>query len=155
MEILASYHFFTMPKDHPILQIVRQGPCTVEDRYFFHTGWQIKVINLHSTLTKLGPLFELRLANSAFAGWTGSLHLDGGEESTSLELAAGRISVTDAPAGEHTLRAGPALGRLLIGSDDPVEIFRQEEMTCTGLAGEIAMVLFPNLHPMMSHWDEF
>ncbi len=148
-------HFFTMPKEHPILQIVRQGPCTVEDRYFFHTGWQIKIINLHSTLTKLAPLFELRLANSAFAAWTGSLHLDGGEESASLELAAGRVSVTDTPVGENTLHAGPALGRLLIGSDNPVEIIRQEEITCTSLAGEIARVLFPNQHPMMSHWDEF
>jgi hypothetical protein len=148
-------HFFTMPQQHPVLQIVRQGACTVEDRSFYHTGWQIKVINLHSTLNKLVPLFEHRLVKSAYAGWKGCLHLEGEEESATLELAAGQVSATKAAAGEHTLHAGPAFGRLLIGSDDPVEIFRQEEMTCTGLAGELARVLFPNLHPMMSHWDEF
>lgn len=150
-----ALHFFTLPYDHPMLQIVRQGACTVEDRYFHHTGWLVKVINLESTLLKLIPLFEKRLAKSAFAGWTGHFYLDSGEQSAVLDVEGGKVSVRTAPAGEHMLSGGPALGRLLIGSDAPAEVIRQEGMTYTGLGGELAEVLFPNLHPVMSHWDEF
>jgi predicted N-acetyltransferase YhbS len=148
-------HFFTMPARHPILQIVRRGACTVEDRYFHHTGWQIKLINLHSALVKLVPLFEDRLAASHLAGWRGKLHLDAGDQAASLEIEKGTVSVTTDPPGKHVITAGPALGRLLIGSEDPDEIIRQEDIRLSGDAGELAGVLFPNRHPMMSHWDEF
>ena len=53
------------------------------------------------------------------------------------------------------IAAGPSLGRLLIGSDDPVEIVRQEGVDVFGMGEELLTVLFPNLDPMMSHWDEF
>lgn len=147
-------HFFTLPHDHPILQIVRRGACTVEDRYFYHTGWQIKIINLTAALTKLVPLFEARLANSYLAGWQGRLALDAGDQSAVLEIDRSAVQVTDGRS-EHSIQAGPALGRLLIGSDEPEEIIRQEDIVLNGQANEFVKVLFPNLHPMMSHYDEF
>lgn len=148
-------HFFTMPRQHPILKIVRRGACTVEDRYFFHTGWLVKVINLHSTLQKLSPLLEARLAKSHLAAWEGRLHLDGGKQQASLEIKEGKIEVTEPLEGEHAIDGGYALSRLLIGSDEPAEIVQQEGMTLVGKADELVEILFPNLYPMMSHWDEF
>jgi hypothetical protein len=53
------------------------------------------------------------------------------------------------------LRGGADLARFLIGSDEPDEIIRQADMECLGLARSLANVLFPNLYPMMSHWDEY
>ena len=50
---------------------------------------------------------------------------------------------------------GADIARFLIGSDEPDEIIRQAEMECSGLSVALARVLFPNLHPMMSQWDEF
>jgi hypothetical protein len=47
------------------------------------------------------------------------------------------------------------IARFLIGSDEPEEIIQQGEMSCIGESAELAKVLFPNLHPVMSHWDEF
>jgi hypothetical protein len=44
---------------------------------------------------------------------------------------------------------------LLIGSDEPEEIIRQADMEVSGLALPLVRVLFPNLVPMMSHWDEY
>jgi hypothetical protein len=154
-EACAELHFFTMPKDHPILQIIRQGACTIEDRYFRHTGWQVKVINLESTLTKLLPLFEDRLAHSHLSGWQGRLGLDGDDGEYALEIHAGKVAVSDEIDSPDMIAAGPSLGRLLIGSDDPVEIVRQEGVDTFGMGGELLTVLFPNLNPMMSHWDEF
>jgi hypothetical protein len=65
------------------------------------------------------------------------------------------VEVTNAPASQNCIHAGADLARLLIGSDEPDEIIRQAAMTCTGLAHPLLRILFPNLHPMMSHWDEY
>jgi hypothetical protein len=100
-------------------------------------------------------LLAARLQNSHLADWRGQLLLDAGDQQATLEIEAGAIGLTGAAVGEHSLRAGASLARLLIGSDDPAEIIRQEEIACTGAAGELAEVLFPNLRPMLSHWDEY
>ena len=148
-------HFFTLPEQHPILQIVRQGACTVENRYFRQTGWLVRLVNLTSSLQKLLPDLERRLAASRFDAWQGRLHLDAGEQKATLRIADRRIQLTDELAGEHRVHGGWAIARLLIGSDEPSEIARQEGITFTGEAEALTEVLFPNLHPMMSHWDEF
>ena len=148
-------HFFTMPRQHPILQIIRRGACTVDDRYFYHTGWQVRLVNLLSCLQKLLPQLQARLAASPLVEWQGSLHLDAGEQSATLFIDRARIQVSSAPTGKHQVQAGWALARLLIGSDEPGEIAQQEGITFSGQAEDLVEILFPNLHPMMSHWDEF
>ena len=32
-----------MPYLHPMLAIIRRGACLVEDQYFYHTGWQVRI----------------------------------------------------------------------------------------------------------------
>ena len=61
----------------------------------------------------------------------------------------------EAVSSAHVLQAGAVLGRFLIGSDEPDEIIQQEDLTCRGEAAELVRVLFPNLRPMMSHFDEY
>jgi len=149
-----SLTFFTLPYQHPILQIIRRGACIVEDQYFYHTGWQVKIINLKSVLEKLTPLLEKRLRNSQFANWSGSIGLDTGDQKTTLSIATGELQVTN-ETPQHKLQGGAALGRFLIGSDEPEEILQQEKIACTEQVSAIVRILFPNLHPMMSHWDEY
>lgn len=146
---------FTIPHHHPLLQQVRKGACIVEDRYFDVSGWRVRIINLKSTLTKLIPLFEQRLAGSAFAGWRGNLLIDAGDQQAVLRLEKGKVGIDGDGASENHLRGGAAISRFLIGSDEPEEIIRQADMDCTPKAVALARVLFPNLHPMMSHWDEY
>ncbi len=146
---------FTLPHQHPLLQTLRKGACIVEDRYFDVSGWRVRLVDLRSTLQKLIPLFEKRLAQSRFAVWEGSLLLDAGGQKAVLQIAKGGVTLSDAAASPNTLRGGADIARLLIGSDDPDEIIRQAGMICTGLANSLAEVLFPNLHPMLSHWDEY
>lgn len=145
---------FTLPYLHPLLQYLRKGACIVEDRYFDISGWRVRIINLESTLRKMLPLLETRLSVSRFANWTGDLLLDAGEQKATLHIEGGKATLTDDPS-PNLLCGFAEIARFLIGSDDPDEIIRQSGMECRGLAQPLAKVLFPNLHPMMSHWDEY
>jgi predicted N-acetyltransferase YhbS len=147
--------FFTLPHGHPLVQRVRLGFCVVENRYFYHTGWLVKVINLLSALNKMVPLFEARVRHSRLAGWKGSLLLEGDGQQGALHLDNGEVRVGKSAVSEHRLIAGAALGRLLIGSDEPEEVIREEGIVCQGRGAELAQVLFPNMRPMMSHFDEY
>jgi hypothetical protein len=146
---------FTLPYHHPMLQFLRKGACIVEDRYFDISGWRVRIVNLHSTLEKLVPLLEQRLMQSRFAGWQGSLLLDSGQQKALLQIDKGKVAVASNSASENVLFGGAGIARFLIGSDEPDEIIRQVDMNCTGLAFPLASVLFPNLHPMLSNWDEY
>lgn len=147
--------FFTFPHQHPLVSFIRRGSCIVENRFFYHTGWQVRIVNLQSTLHKIRPLLENRLQRSHLGSWQGSLHLDAGQHSACLAIRAGRLEIAVANPTPHQIQGGPAIARLLIGSDEPAEIIQQEQMLCSGQANELAQILFPNLYPMMSHWDEF
>ena len=146
---------FTLPYGHPTLQFLRKGPCIVEDRYFDTSGWRVRIVNLHGALKKMTPLLEARMSQSQFAAWNGSLHLDGGQWKATLQIGNGKIEIAAGTAGENAIRGGADIARFLIGSDDPEEIIHQADMECTGIADSLIHVLFPNLHPMMSHWDEY
>jgi hypothetical protein len=146
--------FFTMHHDHPMLKRIRKGAVIVENRYFDISGWRVRLVNLPSTLEKIRPLLEARLQSSRFEGWRGELSLEAGGQKATLQIERGTVQVVDKASGGHAL-AGPALTRLLIGSDDPAEVIRQEGIRCEGQGFELAQVLFPNLNPMLSHWDEY
>ena len=68
-----------------------------------------------------------------------------------VSLNKGEVQITESGPTEHCVYAGAHLARFLIGSDEPEEIIQQAEMECTGEAALLVSVLFPNLHPMMSH----
>ena len=149
-----SLTLFTLPPQHPLLQLIRLGNCVVETRYFAITGWRVRIVNLHTTLEKICPLLEARLQRSHFAGWNGRLLLDAGEQKAVLEIGDGGIHVTKARTAKNRLEGGAGIGRLLIGSDEPMEIIQQEKIVCTAEVMQLAVVLFPNLYPMLSQWDE-
>jgi hypothetical protein len=112
-------------------------------------------VNLQSTLEKIRPDLEARLERSSFANWRGSLHLDAGKQRATLEMNDGRMDVYANKTSENSIQGGADLARFLIGSDDPIEIIQQSHMPSTGKAVELVSVLFPNQHPVMSHWDEY
>jgi len=145
---------FGFPHLHPLLQYLRKGSCTVEDRYFDISGWRVRIVNLESCLRKLTPLLEMRLAESTYATWQGHLLIDAGDKKTILHIDHGKIDLSQGPASD-VLQGGAEIARLLIGSDEVDEIISQGDFYCTGRAISLARVLFPCLHPMLSHWDEY
>ncbi len=154
-EAYEAMTFFTLPYHHPLSRLLRRGACLVENRYFFHTGWQVRIVNLSGILQKMLPLLDARLQRSALANWEGMLHLDAGEQHATLVVEEGRVRVTADEPGEHVVRGGTDLARFLIGSDEPEEIIQQADMTCTGRAVDLVRTLFPNLRPVISHFDEY
>ncbi len=146
---------FTLPCQHPLLQTLRKGACIVEDRYFEVSGWRVRMVNLHSCLDKIKQLLEQRLAQSQFAGWQGDLLLVGGSQKAILNIEGGKVEIAEAGSSKNILHAGADIARFIIGSDAPDEIIRQADMVTSGLAVPLVRVLFPNLQPMLSHWDEF
>jgi len=150
-----SLNFFTLPYQHPLLKLLRRGACVVEDRYFKDTGWRVKIINLERTLDKLTPLLNNRIRKSQFKDWQGKLHIDAGVQQANLQFDNGNIQITESSQSENAVKGGAAFARFLIGSDEPGEIIQQEGVTCSGAADALIPVLFPNLIPMMSHWDEY
>ena len=154
-EAYESLTFFTFPHHHPILQQVRRGACMIENQYFHHSGWQLKLINLNSALQKLRPLLQKRLWHSDLMGWAGELTLDAGEQKATLTIDKGSIQISSSTSPKNIIAGGPAIAHLLIGSDEPNEIILQESMQCSGIAPKLANILFPNTHPMLSHWDEY
>ncbi len=81
--------------------------------------------------------------------------MEGGEQKACLRIDQGKVELCEGSKPEHCIHAGHGLARLLIGSDEPHEVMRQEGISWTGMGDVLAEVLFRNLHPMMSHWDEF
>ena len=150
-----SLAFFTLPHQHPMLQLLRKGACIVEDRYFDITGWRVRLLTLYSTLQKLLPQLEERLAHSQFTNWQGSLLLDSGDQKATLHIEQGKIKITPDGTSRNVIHGGADIARLLIGSDEPEEIIRQADMEVSGLTIPLVSVLFPNLVPTMSHWDEY
>jgi hypothetical protein len=150
-----SLTFFTIPHQHPILQTLRRGACLVETQYFHNTGWRVRILNLSSTLGKLRPLLNKRLLHSRYANWVGALRVDAGEQKATLQIEDGQVLFIDSARSEHNIRGGWQIARLLIGSDEPGEVIQQSGISCTGEADGLVEVLFPNLYPVMSHWDEY
>jgi hypothetical protein len=83
------------------------------------------------------------------------LHLDGGQWQATLVIENGKVEITNDKAGDNIIHCGANIARFLIGSDEPDEIIRQADMECLGISASLVRVLFPNLSPMMSHWDEY
>ena len=147
--------FFTLPQQHAVLKFIRRGACVVEDQYFFHSGWQVRLVNLQRALLKLRPVLEARVQHSPLTDWRGDLYLAAGEQTATLHLEAGRVTILPGEPGQHGILGGADVARFLIGSDEPAEIRQQAAMVCTGRAAELTDVLFPNLHPVLSQWDEY
>jgi predicted N-acetyltransferase YhbS len=147
--------FFNFPYAHPLSRKLRAGICTIEQKYCLQDNWLVCLINLESTLQKLLPQLSERLSQSTLAGWKGDLLLRSDDQSTLLRFDGREIKIVPPAETTHVLDGGPGLARLLIGSDEPDEVIYQEAMTASGQALDLAKVLFPNLHPVLSNWDEY
>ncbi len=147
--------FFNFPYAHPLMRMIRAGVCVIEQKFCVQDNWLVKLLNLESTLGKLLPQLNERVSDSTLAGWTGDLLLRSDDQAAMLCFDGKEIKLAAPGETEHVLDGGPGLARLLIGSDEPEEVIYQEAMTVSEQALELARVLFPNLHPVLSNWDEY
>jgi len=147
--------FSGFSESHRLIRRLREGACRAETRYLRAGGAMVATINLASTLHKMVPELERRLAASHLRRWGGSLLVAGRRERVTLRVDRSRIKVEEGRAAEHAICGGPRIAQLLIGTDDPAAIIDAAGMKTTGEARRIAEVLFPNQHPQLSLRDRF
>ncbi len=136
------------------MELRRRGVKLTMD-YQASGGAMVRIMNLASTLESMRGEFQRRLADSPLADWSGTLDLHATDDRATLRIAKGTVQVAPASRSRHALRARDALGRLIIGSGDPEEILRTDDVRCSGDGRTLARVLFPNQHPMLSMLDHF
>ncbi|MGB2824880.1 MAG: GNAT family N-acetyltransferase [Phycisphaerae bacterium] len=150
--------FCALHYDSELARRLRRGNCRLEQRYSGSGGPMIRTINLASSLRKLAGELSARLKRSHLADWDGQLLIADGRESVTLEIRRSRARLASpgrALAARHAIRAGDAVGQLLIGADEPGDIVASPGIRLTGDARKLLGVLFPNQRPMLGAWDHF
>lgn len=116
-----------------------------------------KVFDLPGLLTEIAELLTRRLACSPFAGWTGSLALQGQRLQATLHLGPDGIGVEPgaaAAADPFLTTSEERLTRLVCGSEDLWESYRRGKVTVQPRFNErirgLIQTLFPQL-PLRPH----
>jgi hypothetical protein len=154
---LPAVRFDTLPYRSALAGRLRTLNCRYEQRYAANGEAMVRVVELAGCLEALAPELSARLAASELAGWRGALAVHGPEGAATLELARGRVRVrpgSDGRAGA-TVRGGWALARLIIGSDEPLEVCEAGRIRLGGDAARLVPVLFPAQQPMLQRADRF
>jgi predicted N-acetyltransferase YhbS len=139
----------------PLARRLRLGDCQVHRSYRRNGGALVRVVNLRSCLEKLRDDFSARLAPSRYHDWHGLLTVDDGREEVGLRLAAGTVRVVSALPSLHQLHAGDYAASLVFGAEDPADTLARPQVETTGLAAELATILFPELDPQLPSLDRY
>jgi hypothetical protein len=115
------------------------------------------VVNLQSTLQKLLPELEARVAASPYAGWTGALRLETDMGAATLAFDAGKLSLKDsgAPAG-HVARLGQGdLISLMFAFAPFGSLVAHAGLALDDDAAGLLRALFPERVSHLAYIDEF
>lgn len=112
-------------------------------------NWWIQLINLRTTLEKITPELELRLAKSHLYDWTGDVLITAPEGQAVLSITRGHVTIVEPTQTEHTIKGGQEIVQLVLGCEDPYETVKEANISSSGDAEELIGVLFPWQHPMI------
>lgn len=87
----ADTIYFGLGADHPVYQLVTQQM----HRWHRPYGWYIRVPNLPKLLGQIAPAIERRLAQSAYAGYTGELNIDFYRGGLKIIVTNGKLRFAD------------------------------------------------------------
>ncbi len=132
---------------------LRRENCRVTTEYKRSAHAMIHVLNVRSTLGKMAKELSRRLKHSPLHVWRGQLLLANGREKVTLSINRGQVRVAPPARTKHAIRGGEAIGRLLIGSDEPDAVIDGGLIRTTGDTRMLAHVLFPNEHPELCQLD--
>lgn len=144
-----------MPWEHPMCVRLRRGRCRVEHWYDDRGGPMARVVNLASTFSAVREELELALSRSRMAGWSGLLVIEGDGEAAGLRLSRGKVKAVPAAATRHSVRAGPHVAQLVIGSCPPLDVVERGRMRMRGEARALVEAMFPERHPTLSGPDRY
>jgi predicted N-acetyltransferase YhbS len=159
--LCARIEFVFTPPRSRIGEYLQTISHTTRTSFAADGGPMIKVVNLRSLMEKLAPELSRRLASSAMRTYCGKLAVAGDGEAVGISIDSGTIAGVErlddgqADAAHTAIIAGEALGRLVIGDDDPSRICRQAGITVKGDALHMLPILFPDQEPSTVLWDRF
>lgn len=132
---------------HPLYTALRTLPHRVEPPY----GWYIRVPAYAALIAQIAPALEKRLAQSAYAGYSGTIQVSFYRTGLTLTFARGKLSASDLerPTGEQIAFPPNVFSQLVFG------IHSLEELRATyydiWAAPEVA-TLMDILFPKQASW---
>jgi hypothetical protein len=142
--------FCRLPYKSPLCRRLRRNiPTLSSEPEQRDDNWWIPLFNLRTTLEKVAPELELRLAESHLHGWTGDVLITASQGQAALSIVSGRVTVVEPVRTEHTIEGGQEIAQLILGCEDPYETVEEAGVRLSGDARKLVGVLFPWQHPMM------
>lgn len=151
----TEVHFKDLHHDTALCRLIKAGTCRAETQYARSGGAMIRTLDLRSTLEKIAPELERRMAVSHLNRWRGTLGVSDSRQRAVLKIGGGKVGVIDAPAGKNVVRGGEEIAQLIIGADEPRALCEAGHIKTTGEAAALLEVLFPAQHPCLAGADRF
>jgi len=150
-----NVRFLALHGATPLAARLRRENCSLTTDYKRSANAMIHVLSLCSTLSKMANELARRLKQSPLHAWRGALLIANGREKLTLSINRGRVRVAPPARTKNVIRGGEAIGRLLIGSDDPDAVIDGGGIRTAGDARTLARALFPNEHPDLCSLDRY
>ncbi|MEO8285419.1 MAG: GNAT family N-acetyltransferase [Chloroflexota bacterium] len=145
--------FNRLPFSTTLASRLRLRSCYSESKYVQSGGWMIQIINLRTLFEKLAAELSARLARSSMARWSGDLRISTRNESITLTIESGHITVGPSMDSEHSIEGGEEIALLVMGTEAPHETTTAAATRLTGDAACLIEVLFPSQSPQMGNAD--
>ncbi len=138
------FYWITPPDDPPARHVRDLCPVDMVAWTRPNGGWMGRIINLQSTVEKLFPELEARLADSQFTGWSGRLRLETDLGQITLAFSQGKPAL-----GRHTRSSLVAqvdqanLIQLMFAYATPEEVAARQGVQIDPEAIPLLRALFP------------
>ena len=119
--------------------------------------WYVaRIVNLRSLVTKLAPVLHMRLLNSGYAKWLGSLSIRLQEQDASQEITLvfekDGIQVRESASASNAISGDQSIVQLLLGCESPDEVISVNGIEVMGSDTiDLLSVLFPVQYPQMEN----
>jgi hypothetical protein len=151
----ADTLYFGLGVDHPVYPLITQRLHRWQRPY----GWYIRVPDLPKLLGQIAPAIERRLAQSAYAGYTGELNIDFYRSGLKIVATNGKLRFADWRKGADEKKADagyPPLVMLqqIFGMRSIYELKESHPDTWSSLEAEpLLHVLFPKQSSWLAPLD--
>ncbi len=147
---------FYMPPDHPFAEFAQRYGVEWTVTYPRYGAGMMRILNQQPLFETLALELERRLAASPLAGYTGALSLETDLGTTSLDFAAGHVTVNGDVSAELRLTLPQsALMQLLMGYRRARDVLNDPAVSLTGEGLPLLDALFPKGAPYPWLADHF
>ncbi|HIE04486.1 MAG TPA: GNAT family N-acetyltransferase [Candidatus Latescibacteria bacterium] len=145
-----------IPPDHPFAVFLRRFGCRAVTTFNRSGGGMMRIVSLGTTLSKLAPELERRLAGSDMAGWEGRFRVRTDIGSLEVEVSGGKVSVARDRGTREELRLPQSkLTQLIVGYRTVDDLASDEDVSVTPSLLPLLGRLFPPLNPYIWWSDRF